>query len=67
MSTRTPPFWAPSRFASGTKQSSNTSSQVPEPRMPSLSSFCAVLKPCVPRSRMKVLMPRGPAAASVLA
>ena len=35
----------PSTFSAGTSQSSNTSSQVSEPRMPSLSSFCAVEKP----------------------
>ena len=41
----TPPPTAPSTFSAGTSQSANTSSQVSEPRMPSLSSFCAVEKP----------------------
>ena len=35
--------------------------------MPSLSSFCAVEKPGMPFSTMKAVMPRGPAAGSVLA
>lgn len=38
-----------------------------DPRMPSLSSFCAVVKPGMPRSTMKAVMPWGPASASVLA
>ena len=45
----------PSRFSSGTSQSSNTSSQVFEPRMPSLSSFWAVEKPAKPFSIRKAL------------
>ena len=35
--------------------------------MPSLSSFCATVKPLQPVSTMKAVMPRGPAAGSVLA
>jgi len=35
--------------------------------MPILSSFCALRKPRLPRSTMKALMPRAPAAGSVLA
>ena len=35
--------------------------------MPILSSFCATLKPLRSVSTMKVLMPREPAAGSVLA
>ena len=35
--------------------------------MPSLSSFCAVENPFMPFSMMKAVMPRDPAAASVLA
>src|SRR6185312_13255609 len=42
-------------------QSWNTSSQVWEPRMPSLSSFCAVLKPLKVFSTMKALMHLEPA------
>ena len=67
MSTFTPrPTW-PSTFSSGTSQSSNTNSQVLEPRIPSLSSFWAVEKPGKPFSIRKAVMPRGPAAGSVLA
>ena len=54
-------------FSSGTSQSRNTSSPVLLPRMPSLSSFCATLKPANPRSIRKAVMPRGPAWGSVLA
>src|SRR5690242_5289555 len=42
-------------------QSWNTNSEVWEPRMPSLSSFCAVLKPLKPFSTMKALMHLEPA------
>ncbi len=38
-----------------------------EPRMPSLSSFCAVEKPLKPFSIRKAVIPRGPAFGSVLA
>ena len=54
-------------FSSGTTQSWNTSSQVFEPRMPSLSSFCAVEKPGMPFSIRNAVMPFGPACASVFA
>ena len=54
-------------FSSGTTQFSNTSSLVDEPRMPSLSSFCALEKPLLPFSTMKAVIPRAPAAGSVLA
>ena len=67
MSTRTPPFNWPNTFSAGTRQLSNTSSLVDEPRMPSLSSFCADEKPAQPFSTMNAVMPRGPAAGSVLA
>ena len=50
-----------------TSQSSNTSSQVFEPRMPSLSSFCAVENPFMPFSIRNAVMPRGPACGSVFA
>ena len=66
-STLTPRPTSLSTFSSGTSQSSNTSSQVSEPRMPSLSSFCAVENPFMPFSMMKAVMPRGPALRSVLA
>jgi hypothetical protein len=42
ISTRDPPFTSPSTFSGGISQSWKTSSHVFEPRMPSLSSFCAV-------------------------
>ena len=38
-----------------------------EPRMPSLSSFCAVENPFIPFSMRKAVIPRGPALASVFA
>src|SRR5277367_2041704 len=41
----TPLPTTPSTFSAGTSQSVNTSSPVSEPRMPSLSSFCAVENP----------------------
>ena len=62
ISTRTPSFTSPTRFVSGMAQSSNTSSQVLDPRMPSLSSFCAVEKPFMPFSTMNAVMQRLPAA-----
>jgi hypothetical protein len=61
ISTRTPSLTSPTMFSAGISQSSNTSSQVFEPRMPSLSSFCAVLKPFMPFSTMKAVMQRLPA------
>src|SRR6476620_7220293 len=56
ISTLTPLFTSPSTFSAGISQSSNTSSQVLDPRMPSLSSFCAVLNPFMPFSTMKAVM-----------
>ena len=47
----------PKIFSEGTSQSRNTSSQVFEPRMPSLSSFCAVEKPFIPFSTRNAVMP----------
>ncbi len=44
-----------------------THAQVLEPRMPSLSSFCAVEKPLKPCSTRNAVIPRAPAAGSVLA
>src|SRR6266568_2946588 len=67
MSTRAPPFTRPSTFSSGTAQSRKTSSQVFEPRMPSLSSFCAVVNPSQPFSTMNAVMPRDAAVGSVCA
>ena len=40
----------PRTFSSGTSQFSKMSSHVSLPLMPSLSSFCAVLKPCMPQN-----------------
>lgn len=42
-------------------------SHVSLPLIPSLSSFCAVLKPGMPFSTMKAVMPFGPASGAVLA
>ena len=61
ISTLTPWLTSPSTFACGISQFSNTNSQVLEPRMPSLSSFCAVEKPFMPRSIRKAVMQRLPA------
>ncbi len=63
----TPPFSGPITFSAGTSQSSNTSSPVSEPRMPSLSSFCATEKPLKPFSMMKAEIPREPLSGAVLA
>ncbi len=54
-------------FSAGTSTSWNTSSPVWLPRMPSLSSFCAVEKPFMPFSTMKAVTPRAPSSGSVLA
>ena len=43
-------------FSAGTSQSWKTSSHVSDPRMPSLSSFCAVLKPFMPFSTRKAVI-----------
>lgn len=51
----------------GTSTSWNTSSPVCEPRMPSLSSFCAMEKPFMPFSIRKAVTPRAPSSGSVLA
>ena len=59
--TLTPWPTSPSTFSAGTSQSSNTSSLVSEPRMPSLSSFWPVRKPLNPLSMIKAVMPRAPA------
>lgn len=52
---------------SGTKQSSNTSSQVSLPLIPNLSNFWCVEKPLKPFSIMKVVIPLDPFSGSVLA
>ena len=67
ITTDTPEFSSPTRFAAGTRQSSNTSSAVVLPRKPILSSFCATWKPGKPFSITKAEMPFGPFALSVLA
>ena len=54
-------------FSSGTSQSSNTSSAVSEPRMPILSSLGETLKPFIPFSIRKAVMPLPPWSGSVLA
>ena len=58
---------APSTFSAGTSTLLNTSSPVCEPRMPSLSSFCAIEKPFMPFSIRKAVTPRAPSSGSVLA
>ncbi len=67
MSTLTPRPTSPSTFSAGTSQSSKMSSQVSDPRIPSLSSFWAVEYPGKSFSTMKAVMPRAPAAGSVFA
>ena len=67
MSTPAPPFNGPRMFSSGTSQSSNTSSQVLDPRIPSLSSFGLVENPFIPFSMMNVVIPRECLSGSVLA
>ena len=67
MSTPTPRSSAPSTLPAGTSASSNTSSHVPEPRMPSLSSLGEREKPGVSPSTMKAVMPCGPASGRVFA
>ena len=51
-----PPPSAPSRFAAGTRQSSKISSDIVEPRMPSLSMWLLVEKPGQSRSTTKAVM-----------
>ena len=63
----TPAFSAPIRFAMGTRQSSNTSSPVGEPRQPILMSFCATAKPGKPFSTRNAEMPREPSSGAVFA
>jgi len=67
ISTLVPPFSWPRMFSTGTSTLSNTSSPVCEPRMPSLSSFCATEKPFMPFSTMNAVMPRAPSSGSVFA
>lgn len=67
ISTFTPPSTGPSTFASGTKHSSKTSSHVSLPRIPTLSSFCAVENPGMPFSIRNAVIPLGPADGVVLA
>jgi hypothetical protein len=62
-----PPFSVPSTFSAGTSTFWNTSSPVWLPRMPSLSSFCAMEKPFMPFSIRKAVTPRAPSSGSVLA
>ena len=56
---------SPMRCAAGTRHSSNTSSAVSEARMPSLSSVLLTVKPGVPFSTTKAVMPCRAAATSV--
>mmetsp|Transcript_7694 Transcript_7694/g.17540 ORF Transcript_7694/g.17540 Transcript_7694/m.17540 type:complete len:266 (-) Transcript_7694:569-1366(-) len=56
MRTYTPPCTSPSTRSAGTKQSSKTSSHVSLPRMPSLSSFCAVRNPSMSLSMRNAVM-----------
>src|SRR3954447_24559060 len=65
ISTRVPWPGSPSRCASGMKQSSKTSSDVPEPRIPSLSRCCALRKPSIPRSTTNAVIGHGSVASSV--
>ncbi len=64
-----PKFSMPSRFSSGTSQSSNTSSEVTDVRMPVFSMCCPTRKPGKDFSTRKVEMPaaRGRASGSVTA
>ena len=65
ISTRTPsPGW-PSTWSSGIRQSSKSSSHVPEPRIPSLSRCWAALNPGMPRSITKAVIGEWPPASSV--
>ncbi len=50
------PFSLPTRFPSGTRQLSNTSSLVGDARMPILENFLPVEKPGMPRSIRNVEM-----------
>ena len=58
---------SPSRFSFGTMQSSKTSSQVEEPRMPIFFSWAPTLNPGKPFSTMNAEMPLFPRLLSVIA
>src|SRR6266851_5188249 len=58
---------SPSRLDAGTRQPSNRNSAVSDARMPSFSSVLTTVKPGVPFSTRKALMPRGPFVRSVWA
>jgi hypothetical protein len=58
---------SPSRFSAGTRASSNVSSPVVEPAMPSFGSSRATSKPGVSASTTNAEMPEWPASGSVLA
>ena len=58
---------APIRLEAGMRQSSNTTSQVLEVRMPILSSSWPVDRPGVPASTKNIDMPFTPADLSVMA
>lgn len=57
INTAAPPPTLPKTFSLGTRHPSNTNSHVLEPRMPSLSSFCAVENPGKPFSTIKAVTP----------
>lgn len=67
MSTLTPRLISPRTLACGTKTSSNISSPVLEPLIPSLSSFLAHENPLNDFSTTKAVMPLDPLLGSVLA
>ena len=50
-----PPPSSPSRFAAGTRQSSNTRSLMEEPRMPHLGVLASLSKPGQSRSTTKLV------------
>ena len=52
----------PSTWSSGIRQSSKTSSHVPDPRIPSLSRCWAVVNPAMPRSTTKAVIGDAPPA-----
>ncbi len=58
---------SPSRHDAGTRQPSNRNSAVSDARIPSLSSVLTTVKPGVPLSTRKALIPRGPFALPVWA
>src|SRR3990167_1836693 len=67
MSTFTPSLIFPKTFSAGTQHSVKTNSEVLEPRIPNLSSFCADLNPDMAFSTIKAVMHLAPADLSVLA